>query len=651
MANEIERLTVVLEANIKRYEKEMARTRQVTDRAMRQVEQSARSSMRRLDGIVGGAGAKLKATFAGIFAGLSVREVSQLADSYTKVQNALKVTGLEGEKLRSTYESIYAISQRQAAPLEAMATLYGRVSAAQKDLNATGAEILQVTEGVAMALKVQGTSAGEASGALLQLGQALSGGKVQAEEYNSLLDGARPVLQAVAAGMVEAGGSVSKLTALVKDGKVSSEAFFRAFLAGMPEIERQSASAGTTMSQSMSKSWDALANLVGKIDEAVQASNKASGGVNSFVATIDGIANAIPSAMSALDRLQHKMAEIGNSTVFKEIYERFETAGLGGMNGVESLNRFDQVFGAKTTAGSMAGYKPPSTKPARDPIRNSDYAVPDDGKARRERLNDYQREIQAIGERTRALEAERTTVGLSAGDTAKAEAAFRLLEAAKQANVAITPQLEADIQRVAEAYGNATAEIEKARDAQEAVAEAMRDFRSTAKDAVGSFISDLGRGKSAADAFANTLDRIADKMVDMALNSMFSTGGSGGLGGILSSLFGGSGGGIPFNPTGRASGGQVKRGVAYTVGESGRETFVPTTSGRILPHGRGGGSTSVVIINNSGEPVSQKSSKTAGGERIEVMIGKMVAQQISTPGTSANRAVRTFGGGMPMTRR
>ena len=38
---------------------------------------------------------------------------------------------------------------------------------------------------------------------------------------------------------------------------------------------------------------------------------------------------------------------------------------------------------------------------------------------------------------------------------------------------------------------------------------------------------------------------------------------------------------------GRAAGGPVTPGVAYTVGESGRETFVPLQPGRILPASHG----------------------------------------------------------------
>ena len=45
----------------------------------------------------------------------------------------------------------------------------------------------------------------------------------------------------------------------------------------------------------------------------------------------------------------------------------------------------------------------------------------------------------------------------------------------------------------------------------------------------------------------------------------------------------------------RASGGPVKAGHVYTVGESGKETFVPTVNGQILPAGKTGGGENTVV--------------------------------------------------------
>jgi hypothetical protein len=63
-------------------------------------------------------------------------------------------------------------------------------------------------------------------------------------------------------------------------------------------------------------------------------------------------------------------------------------------------------------------------------------------------------------------------------------------------------------------------------------------------------------------------------------------------------------------PPGRAHGGPVTAGRAYTVGEMGPELFVPASSGRIIPNNRMGGTTVNVVVNaglgTSGIQVAQQ---------------------------------------------
>src|SRR5690606_12115465 len=99
----------------------------------------------------------------------------------------------------------------------------------QRELGVTTEEMVSFSDNVALALRVAGTDATTARGALLQLSQAMGEGTVRAQEFNSILEGALPIAQAAAAGLKEAGGSVSQLRKLILDGAVSSEAFFRAF--------------------------------------------------------------------------------------------------------------------------------------------------------------------------------------------------------------------------------------------------------------------------------------------------------------------------------------------------------------------------------------------------------------------------------------
>lgn len=593
MATDLERLVVSLEANIKKFEKEMSRSRQVTDTAMRGVEKRTEQATQRIQRIMSGVGNSIKAGLAGALAGVSVQQIAKFADGYTKIQNALKVTGLEGAKLASTYQQLLAISQQSGASLDAMAQLYSRMAASQKELNATTPQMLELTKAVGLALQVQGSSTEQASGALLQLGQALGSGKVQWEEIEGVMDGARPLLQAAAAGMEEAGGSVSKLTGLIRDGKVSSEAFFRAILAGMPLLEERAGSAASTMEQGWQRVENAMTDLVGKLGEATGASENAAAAINGVGGAIESIAGYVPGAIAALGALQAKLTEIGNSSVWRAIYNGFDAVGMAGMNGVVDV---DKSMSGRAIDPDRTSRPAESTPLALriKPIRNSSYAVPGGsgkkgggggggkkgggggGKSDAEKSADeVKREIESLQERRRETEAEVAALGKN---NAEKQTAITLAKLKIDANSTEAQTIRENVTAIDEAK----AAIDRYEQAQQDAQEAIKEFGSTLADA---FKDAVLEGESLDEVGRKLLKTFAAKGIDSVFNSLFDSKG----GGLLGSLLGLGGKGVTSNPTGRAGGGPVVPGRAYTVGESGREQFVPMSPGRIVPMRKGGG--------------------------------------------------------------
>jgi len=130
------------------------------------------------------------------------------AQQYAQITNSFRALGQSGEEAARSLEAVAGVANRTRAPLSATAQLYQRITIAGKDLGASQQQVLRFTENVGLALAQTGTSATQASGALLQLSQAMSGGVVRAEEFNSILEGAFPIAQAAADGIDEAAGSV-----------------------------------------------------------------------------------------------------------------------------------------------------------------------------------------------------------------------------------------------------------------------------------------------------------------------------------------------------------------------------------------------------------------------------------------------------------
>lgn len=164
------------------------------------------------------------------------------------------------------------------------------------------------------------------------------------------------------------------------------------------------------------------------------------------------------------------------------------------------------------------------------------------GKSDSDSRDDYDRAVRSLEDRIRRQQQEAQTFGMGAEAAARYRAETDLLTAAKRAERDITPELTAQIQGYADRAGTAAAQQEKLR-------ESMRDMdelRSTGRDAFGSMFRDLAHGTSAADAFANALSRISDRITNLAADSLadalFGKRGSSGSG-MLSGLLGNSGGG------------------------------------------------------------------------------------------------------------
>lgn len=291
-------LLVKLEANVAKWEKDFNRAITQQQRASQRMEQIARQNAKKISSAYEGIGGKIGASLGklalplagGLSAAVLMRQVKNytaLADAATQMQNSLKVAGLEGGKLTDVYGKLYQSAQRNAAPISSLVDLYSKLSLTQNELGVSSDELIRFTDGIAVALRVGGTDAQAASGSLLQLSQALGGGTVRAEEFNSILEGTPTIAQAVARGLKEAGGSVAELRKLVVDGQVSSTAFFRAFEAGSAELRQQAATTQMTTGQAFTRLGNALITFVGAFDKATGASATFADGIADLANGLD----------------------------------------------------------------------------------------------------------------------------------------------------------------------------------------------------------------------------------------------------------------------------------------------------------------------------------------------------------------------------
>lgn len=215
----------------------------------------------------------LKRAIVGLSATLALRQVGKYGEAWIRVNNSLKSALTSSQSLVVAQRDVLQIARDARSPLEQVASLYAGISAASNELNVSQQEIATFTQLASKAIAVQGSSTGEAAGALLQLRQAIGGSVIQAQEFNSLIDGARPLLEAVAAGSDRFGGSVNKLREEVRKGTVTSKEFFDAALKGSEIIDQRFSKTTVTAAQALTILNNELIKVIGssKTYQALQA--------------------------------------------------------------------------------------------------------------------------------------------------------------------------------------------------------------------------------------------------------------------------------------------------------------------------------------------------------------------------------------------
>lgn len=223
-------------------------------------------------------------------AAFSVREVVQYADAYKTLENQVKVASDGVGNITERLDTLFGVAQRTRIPLDATVQLYQRASMAANELGASQEDLIGFTENVGKALAIQGGSAQQASGALLQLSQALGSGVVRAEEFNSILEGAFPIAQAAARGIEETGGSVARLRQLISEGKITSDAFFEAILSQSAELEKVFGQTEGTVGQALTRLDNAFTLFIGQSDQVSFGTAALSSSINLLAENLDTLA-------------------------------------------------------------------------------------------------------------------------------------------------------------------------------------------------------------------------------------------------------------------------------------------------------------------------------------------------------------------------
>ncbi len=209
------------------------------------------------------------ANFAKVVTGaLSINQVINYADSWTDLQNRMKLVTNSTEALNKATNDVYTIAQKTYQSLDATAQIYQRFSDNAERLGINQQKVAELTETVSKAVSLSGTSAAAAATGLTQFGQALAAGQLRGQDLNSVIEQIPGLAQAIAEGM---GISMGELKQRAQDGETSIDKIIESLERVKASVDQKFATSVTTVSQSFTNLQSAMTRFVGEANQSTGA--------------------------------------------------------------------------------------------------------------------------------------------------------------------------------------------------------------------------------------------------------------------------------------------------------------------------------------------------------------------------------------------
>lgn len=228
---------------------------------------------------------------AGYMAGLvTVSAAISKMDTYTGLQNRLKLVTNNQVELNKATEDTFRIAQKTYSAWDSVLQVYQRFSDNAKTLNLTMDDTARLTETVSKAVAISGASAAAADAALVQFGQALASGTLRGEELNSVMEQTPALAKAIAQGM---GITVGELRSVAAEGKITSQEIVKALRNVEKDVDALFAKTDITISQSLTLLNNEITKFVGESGKGSGAAEVLSGSIKTLAGNLDVLTSAM----------------------------------------------------------------------------------------------------------------------------------------------------------------------------------------------------------------------------------------------------------------------------------------------------------------------------------------------------------------------
>ncbi|MDH1858835.1 tape measure protein [Acinetobacter junii] len=211
----------------------------------------------------------LVGAMAALGVGLGVKELAEAADSYATLSAKIQQSTKESGNFEQAMSGVHQIALQTNSTLDNTGALFTRLNTVAKDMGKSQQFALDMTSTVTKAIQLGGSSTQEAEAAVTQFIQAMQGGVLRGEEFNSIMEGGYGLAEALAKGL---GKTTGELRKMAENGELSAERVLAALEKQKAGVDAQYAEMPTTISNALQKIATSWQILIGEMDQANGAS-------------------------------------------------------------------------------------------------------------------------------------------------------------------------------------------------------------------------------------------------------------------------------------------------------------------------------------------------------------------------------------------
>ncbi|HBR1962842.1 TPA: tape measure protein [Klebsiella pneumoniae] len=341
------------------------------DTALKQIENSVKKTANSADKLdksldnLGGGFSRLAVAVKGYISIQALMKLQQLSEEFTLLQARVTRLSSSSEEGARSFQQLVNIASATGASLGDTVNLWQQLTATLKTVGATNSDVNRLVMTLQKIGTIGGSSAQEMANALRQFMQSVASGRIQAEEFNSVLEQMPELARQIADGM---GIPFNELRQLMLAGKLDIGEVLSAIEKRSDEINQQFETMPRTVSQATNALITQFGVAISKIDDAIGGSRYLAKLLDQTALSISiatGNVDPIVAIDAQLDSLNKKLAvteaaynTVSKASIYTDAGTKTQIDAIKGQ--IAALEQAKSLYSdiGKVASGSVDGSKP-----------------------------------------------------------------------------------------------------------------------------------------------------------------------------------------------------------------------------------------------------------------------------------------------------